>query len=740
MCDTHRLSSGCVAYTAGSGIDLTPGFSTSPGVTFHAVIATPLAITTSLSPGTEGAPYFHTIASGGRPGYTWMESGSPFPPGLALSSSGVLSGTPTQAGLYTPTLTVTDSVCQSVSTTVNILISGAATSTTLSAAPSPSTYGSVITLNATVTKSLSAVPTGYVFFCDASKYTRCNTANMLIFGQVLPTGGTYVATSLYIVPGAGTEYFLATYGGDANYAPSTSATWIETVSRATPTVSLSSTPSSGSASGLGQAVALAAGISPSGAIGTVTFYDGSTALGTVNVTAGSAYFSASGMTLGPHTISANYSGDANNLPATSSSTVSIQIVPGVQLTNFTHPGSTYYAGDSFLLAVSGGANQPVYYNGVQFVANGQPAVTNNLGNGTGVYAVLGTWDASVANAQYSQNWQVGSPTTNALPSPLSFYIYSSGQTTVELVDNSLNKSYLEGQRIYGNTDAFTVNVYGPGNSPVTGNLNGNTPGGVTCSQTGNSNTDSYGLCTVTGGFGGLAAGTYTERWWVNGTEASQSPLTFTLTGSAGTSPTITAVTLPGGIINVSYLTTGGATVTLAATGGTGSYGNWQVPSGLGALPGGLSLNSSTGTITGTPNQPGQFDFSVTVTDSIGNVSTPQPLSITISNPNSPYILTASLPGGRHRHPVLPNGVRGGRLGHGLHMVPFRREFAAWSVNRSIGSDFDYIGNSHFVSQQSLQFFPASQGQQRCLFDFSGVSDCHGISHGIHSFGGAGHCD
>ena len=67
--------------------------------------------TASLPNGTVGAPYSFTLAAtGGSAPYTWSEtSGGSLPPGLSLSSAGVLSGTPTAGGTYGPyVFTVTD--------------------------------------------------------------------------------------------------------------------------------------------------------------------------------------------------------------------------------------------------------------------------------------------------------------------------------------------------------------------------------------------------------------------------------------------------------------------------------------------------------------------------------------------------------------------------------------------------------------------------------------------------------
>jgi hypothetical protein len=71
----------------------------------------PLVITSPLPPAMLGLPYSQTLTvSGGTPPYVWsVISGAP-PNGIALSpSAGVLSGTPTQSGTVTFTVTVTDS-------------------------------------------------------------------------------------------------------------------------------------------------------------------------------------------------------------------------------------------------------------------------------------------------------------------------------------------------------------------------------------------------------------------------------------------------------------------------------------------------------------------------------------------------------------------------------------------------------------------------------------------------------
>lgn len=69
---------------------------------------------------------------------------------------------------------------------------------------------------------------------------------------------------------------------------------------------------------------------------------------------------------------------------------------------------------------------------------------------------------------------------------------------------------------------------------------------------------------------------------------------------------VTTASLPGGTLGSTYSTT------LAASGGTPPY-TWSVSSG--SLPPALSLNASTGVISGTPVLAGTFAFTVQATDS-----------------------------------------------------------------------------------------------------------------------------
>jgi len=141
-----------------------------------------------------------------------------------------------------------------------------------------------------------------------------------------------------------------------------------------------------------------------------------------------------------------------------------------------------------------------------------------------------------------------------------------------------------------------------------------------------------GVLTQTGP---LTAGTYSVTVSVTDSNATPTttPRTFTL--NVGLL----------GITNTSLQTwsqnSAGYSDTPIFTGSPALPVTWSAPAaGVGALPTGLSINSGTGAITGTPSVAGAFTVAVTLKDANG-VSVTKNLSLTI-NP-APSIITTSLP-------------------------------------------------------------------------------------------------
>jgi hypothetical protein len=83
----------------------------------------PLVITTTspLVNGQETVAYSVTFTvTGGVAPYTWSVTAGALPPGLSLSPTGVLSGTPSVQGVYNFTITATDSQSNVVSGSVRV--------------------------------------------------------------------------------------------------------------------------------------------------------------------------------------------------------------------------------------------------------------------------------------------------------------------------------------------------------------------------------------------------------------------------------------------------------------------------------------------------------------------------------------------------------------------------------------------------------------------------------------------
>ena len=82
-----------------------------------------LVTTTSINNLTLGTPYSQYLrADGGVPEYTWQVATGTLPLDLSLSSSGVLSGTPTEPGIYNFTVEVSDASSTVATSTFSVRV------------------------------------------------------------------------------------------------------------------------------------------------------------------------------------------------------------------------------------------------------------------------------------------------------------------------------------------------------------------------------------------------------------------------------------------------------------------------------------------------------------------------------------------------------------------------------------------------------------------------------------------
>jgi hypothetical protein len=105
-------------------ITATNGVDTPASEPFTLTVASGLAVSTpSLPPATAGTSYSATFtAAGGSTPYTWAGAGVD---GLTLDGTGVLSGTPAQAGTFTQNVTVNDAAGNTASASLTLSVGGA---------------------------------------------------------------------------------------------------------------------------------------------------------------------------------------------------------------------------------------------------------------------------------------------------------------------------------------------------------------------------------------------------------------------------------------------------------------------------------------------------------------------------------------------------------------------------------------------------------------------------------------
>ena len=224
--------------------------------------------------------------------------------GTISVSAGVATLTTSTLTPRTHTITATfinnPSFATSTSSPLLQVVNQGTTSVSVSSSGTPSTFGSNVTFTANVT-ALTGIgtPTGSVSFYDG----------LTLIGFSTLSGG--VATSTVSTLSVGSHLVTAVYSGGPNFIGATSPNWTQVVIKANSATNiLSNAPNPSMA---GENVTFFAVVTvPTGApSGTVTFFDGATPLGSVSVFDGIASFSTQLLTLGTHTITAMYNGDAN---------------------------------------------------------------------------------------------------------------------------------------------------------------------------------------------------------------------------------------------------------------------------------------------------------------------------------------------------------------------------------------------------------------------------------------------
>jgi hypothetical protein len=258
----------------------------------------------------------------------------------------------------------------------------------------------------------------------------------------------------------------------------------------------------------------------------------------------------------------------------------------------------------------------------------------NASGGTGAF----TWSVTAGSLPADLSVTPGSGTISGTPNKLGTYKFTvhvadagpptqfaTKVLTLKVVNAlAVNTSSLPSGTV-GATYSQTLSAVG-GTSPYTWSIvpgSGSLPAGLSLSP-------STGLISGTPTTSGLA------NFVVQASDASSPSQSITQPLSINVvSPlTLAAVTLPGGTEGSTYFQT------LTATGGTQPY-TWSVTAG--SPPAGMTLNSTTGAVTGSPTATGTFKFTVQVADASKPAQT-QTESLTLTIVNQLVVNTSSLPG------------------------------------------------------------------------------------------------
>jgi sugar lactone lactonase YvrE len=361
-------------------------------------------------------------------GTTLIGSGTLVPPGVvSIYVSDLAVGSHSITAKYGGDSNNDGSISQAVLQVVQQPLVATATSLTTSA--NPAAAGSLLLLKATIAPASSSGNStmgGTVTFMDG---------NILLGKATVQNSIAQLSVSQLSV---GQHVLSAIYSGDASYAPSNSAAISQGISSVTNVTIASGANPSLVLDNVTLTVMVANNI-PSAPSGKVVLAEGATVVGTQSLsTSGMATFVLTSPTLGTHALVATYSGDNENLPASSPSLNQVVILRPTTNTLTSSATSLTVGQTVTLLAVIQGTGSISPTGIVTFTAGTVVLGTASLGStgvaqltlspAQGTYAITGNYSGDslyAASTSVAATITVGPTATfNLSPTPASLTVQS----------------------------------------------------------------------------------------------------------------------------------------------------------------------------------------------------------------------------------------------------------------------------------------------------------------------------